>query len=237
VPSPFRWRRAAAIAVALAAAAFPASAAIVVLAEGGTLKVERYEVRGDTVKLGLPDGGFITLPLARVERIVDDELVPAGSGAARTPRGASALLAFHPRAQVPRTPYGQLIYDTAKRHQLNPALIAAMAQAESAFDPNAVSSRGARGLMQVMPATGDRFGIREEHLFRPDQNLEAAARYLGWLRGRFGSDLARILAAYNAGEANVDRYNGVPPFRETRDYIRRVYSVLQVADTTPVTAD
>jgi len=221
---------AAALVALLTAIAPAAEAAIIVLQEGGFLKVEQYELKGDLVKLGLPDGGYITLPLSRVERIVGDELVPPGHRDPPVPPPhVSSLLAFDEEAPVPRTPYGQLMWDTGKRHQLNPALIAAMARAESAFNPRAVSPKGARGLMQIMPATGERFGFKNEHLFEPEHNIEAAARYLGWLRRRFQGDLTRMLAAYNAGEANVDRYKGVPPFRETRDYIRRVYAGLEAA--------
>jgi soluble lytic murein transglycosylase-like protein len=223
-------RLAAALSALLMATAPPAVAAIIVLQEGGFIKVEEYALKGDLVKLALPDGGYITLPLSRVERIVGDELVPPGNQDPPVPPPhVSSLLAFDEKAPVPRTPYGQLMWDTGKRHQLNPALIAAMARAESAFDPRAVSPKGARGLMQIMPATGERFGFKNEHLFEPEHNIEAAARYLGWLRRRFQGDLTRMLAAYNAGEANVDRYKGVPPFRETRDYIRRVYAGLEAA--------
>ena len=77
-------------------------------------------------------------------------------------------------------------------------------------------------------ATARRFGVTEERLFDPEENLEAGTRYLKWLRDRYADDLPRILAAYNAGEANVDRYGGVPPFRETRTYIERIYSTLGV---------
>lgn len=222
--------RVALLGALLSLAAVPARAVIIVLQEGSILKVEAHQVKGDLVRLTLPDGGYITLPLSRIERIVGDELVPPDTLDAPTPpRRVSFLLDFDDQAPVPRTPYGQLMWETGKRHRLNPALIAAMARAESAFDARAVSSKGARGLMQVMPATGERFGFRDEHLFEPEHNLEAAARYLGWLRRRFQGDLTRMLAAYNAGEGNVDRYKGVPPFRETREYISRVYAGLEVA--------
>jgi soluble lytic murein transglycosylase-like protein len=101
-----------------------------------------------------------------------------------------------------------------------------MVKAESAFDPEAVSVKGARGLLQLMPATAMRFGVPPEALFEPRENLDAGVRYLKWLSERYPGDLPRILSAYNAGEGSVDRYGGVPPFRETRDYIRRIYSEL-----------
>ena len=148
---------------------------------------------------------------------------------------SSVSIDFDEGQQVPETPYGELIFAAAKRERLNPQLIAAMVRHESAFDPGAVSVKGARGLMQLMPATARRFGVETGDLFNPARNLEAGARYLKWLAGRFSEDLPRILAAYNAGEANVDRYNGVPPFRETRSYIRRIYGTLGV-DGDPLAA-
>jgi soluble lytic murein transglycosylase-like protein len=104
-----------------------------------------------------------------------------------------------------------------------------MVRAESGFDPHAVSVKGARGLLQLMPATAARFGVAEDSLFEPITNLGAGARYLGWLAERFAGELPLILAAYNAGEGMVDRYGGVPPFRETQDYLRRIYADLGIA--------
>ncbi len=77
-----------------------------------------------------------------------------------------------------------------------------------------------------MPATGERFGVRRDQLTDPARNLEAGITYLKWLVDRFPGDLQKVLAAYNAGEGTVDRYQGVPPYRETRDYVRRIYTTL-----------
>jgi soluble lytic murein transglycosylase-like protein len=132
---------------------------------------------------------------------------------------------------VPATPFGEQIFAAAERHQVNPELIAALVRAESAFDPGAVSHKGAGGLMQLMPATARRFGLSEAERFDPERNLEAGTRYLRWLLDRFEGDVARALAAYNAGEGTVDRYGGVPPYRETRTYIRRIYSTLGMAES------
>ncbi len=76
--------------------------------------------------------------------------------------------------------------------------------------------------MQLMPATGSRFGVSPRELFDPEKNVDAGARYLAWLADRFDDDLPRVLAGYNAGEGTVDRFGGVPPYRETRDYVRRI---------------
>jgi hypothetical protein len=214
---------------ALLLAAGPASAELVLLEGGEVLKVAAYEVGERTARLSLPGGGAMTLPLERVERIVADEVVTEPEAAAPTPSTAAQIpldLRFDTGHPVPDTPYGSLIYAAARRHALNPQLVAAVVRAESAFDAAAVSRKGACGLMQLMPATGRRFGLGRAELFDVEKNLDAGARYLAWLAERFAGDLPRILAAYNAGEGTVDRFRGVPPYRETRDYIRRVFTTL-----------
>lgn len=226
-----RMRRSHRIAIAftvIAAGTFvpPALAEIVVLAGGGFLKASAYEVLGERVRLTLASGGELRLPLSRVERIVEDEIVRAPESL-DVVAGEDFRLDHDPADPAPTVPYGDQMLAAAEGAGLNPALLAAMARAESAFDADAVSHKGARGLMQVMPATGRRFGADPAALFEPQVNLRAAARYLDWLRDRFEDDLDLILAAYNAGEATVDRYHGVPPYRETREYVRRVRSYLQ----------
>jgi soluble lytic murein transglycosylase-like protein len=136
-------------------------------------------------------------------------------------------LGFSAALGVPKTRFGKLIYQTASRYALNPLLVAAMVGVESDFNPHARSRKGALGLMQMLPATARRFGMqRRRDLFNPRKNLELAGRYLRWLVSRFGDDPARVLAAYNAGEGAVDRFGGVPPFAETRDYVQRIFAHL-----------
>ena len=201
-------------------------AELVILRSGDVLKVKDFRVMGNDVRLSLPSGGSITLPLLRVERIIDDEI---SSEPELIPEPEPPpLVRYEPSHQVPATPYGELIHATALRHGLNPNLVAAMVRHESGFDPQALSPRGARGLLQVMPATAERFGISQNDLLDPELNLEAGARYLSWLVNHFDSDLARVLAAFNAGEGTVARYNGVPPYRETREYVRRIYFELGI---------
>ena len=206
--------------VVVGATVSPLSAEIVVLSGGGFLKATGYEVRDSRVTVALPGGGVVRLPLTRVERIVADEIVldPVELG------GGSMEVRLHhdPDDPAPDVPYGEQMLAVAADADINPELLAAMARAESAFDARALSRKGARGLMQIMPATGRRFGAEPEALFDPEVSLRTAARYLSWLRGRFEDDLDLILAAYNSGEATVDRYGGVPPYRETREYISRV---------------
>jgi soluble lytic murein transglycosylase-like protein len=212
------------------AAPRPARAELVVFEDGRFLKVAAFEVEGGRMRLALAGGGVLEVPLGRIERVVDDEVVPAPAAAVEPPAADGDLAwEFAAGQTVPATPYGAQIYAAAQRHAVNPALVAALVRAESAFDSYAVSTKGARGLMQLMPATARRFGLADRQIFDPERNLEAGTRYLRWLLDRFAGDVVRALAAYNAGEGTVDRYGGVPPFRETRDYIRRVYADLGLA--------
>jgi soluble lytic murein transglycosylase-like protein len=115
----------------------------------------------------------------------------------------------------------------AARNDIDPLLLHAVAWVESRHRPEAVSPAGARGLMQVMPQTGARFGVQSErHLHEPAFNAAAAAAYLKWLQGEFGNDLSLVLAAYNAGEGAVRRHGlRVPPYPETTAYVRDVLAV------------
>jgi len=133
-----------------------------------------------------------------------------------------------PAVRLPRTPeaYAAMIREAAERHSVSPALVEAVARVESGFNPRALSHKGAHGLMQVIPATGRRFGVRSDRLFDPEHNLAAGVAYLAWLSKRYRGNLDFILAAYNAGEGAVDDHGGIPPYRETRDYVRRVKSAL-----------
>jgi soluble lytic murein transglycosylase-like protein len=117
-------------------------------------------------------------------------------------------------------PYANFISESARAHGVAPELVASVIAVESNFNPNAVSWRSARGLMQLMPQTAARFGVTQ--VFDPQQNIEAGTKYLKELLLRYNGDLALTLAAYNAGPDRVGQYRAVPPYRETRDYVRRV---------------
>jgi len=119
-----------------------------------------------------------------------------------------------------RSRYDTLIEETARRHEVDPALVKAIVQAESAFDPKAVSRTGARGLMQVLPETASRFAIK--NLNDPRQNLKAGVLYLKHLLEIFDGNITKAVAAYNAGPNTVRRYRGVPPYRETQNYLVKV---------------
>jgi soluble lytic murein transglycosylase-like protein len=220
-----RSRALALLAAGAALAAAPAAADLVVLTDGATIKVESYAVEGDEVVLVLPGGGRLTMSIERIDRAISDEVLAAEEAAAATPPVAFALRFVEGQDQ-PDTPYGGSIYAAARRHGLNPMLLAAVAEVESRFDARAVSHRGARGLLQLMPATGRRLGVQPSELFEPEKNLDAGARYLRQLADRFEGDLALVLAAYNAGEGAVAKFGGVPPYRETVGYLTRIYALL-----------
>jgi soluble lytic murein transglycosylase-like protein len=124
------------------------------------------------------------------------------------------------RFQAGRTEIGAAIADASARHGVDADLIRAMIRAESAFNPFAVSRKGAQGLMQLMPATAAQ--LRVSHPFDPAENIDGGVRHLKGLLERFGGDLTLSLAAYNAGEGAVQRAGGVPQFAETRGYVRQV---------------
>ncbi len=187
----------------LAILAVPTRADIAVLTNGQTFKVTTHRVEEGLVYLSLKDGGEIGLPAASLRGLVPDEVVeevamaPAGSGDLR-----------------------ELATAAARRHGLDPGLVLAVVSVESAFRPEAVSRKGAQGLMQLMPATAASLGVKD--VFDPVENLDGGSRHLGSLLTLYGGDLVSALAAYNAGAGAVARHGGVPPYRETRAYVKKV---------------
>ncbi len=121
-----------------------------------------------------------------------------------------------------RNAYDAYIRASAARHGVDPGLMKAMMHTESAFNQNARSPVGAQGLMQLMPATASRFKVSNP--WNPADNIEGSAKYIAWLMRRFNNNVEYAIAGYNAGEGNVDKYNGIPPFRETRNYVKKVMS-------------
>lgn len=200
-------RRISWTAAALALAAAPAARAdIALLANGQTMKVTAVREDQGQLWLALKGGGEIALPPGEVRGVLPDEFVEEVlQEIASAPEGADVAA---------------LATAAARRHKLDPALVLALVQVESGGRPRAVSPRGARGLTQLMPATARELGVAD--VFDPAQNLDGGARYLRQMLSRYGGDLALALAAYNAGPGAVDRHQGVPPFRETRQYVRRV---------------
>ena len=226
-------KRLAALAVLLTA--LPASASIALFTDGRSQKIDSYKlVDQDTIQLGLKNGGAITVPLARVDRIVDDEVVPVITATPEMKKlieeGVFPNRSWRydaARGPIFRTKYDQAIIDAAKKFDVDAALVSAVIKAESDFNPREVSNKGARGLMQLMPSTALRFGVT--NAFDPVANIYGGVRYLRWLLETFKGNADLAVAAYNAGEGNVWKYNGVPPFRETITYINRIAKHIRAA--------
>lgn len=207
------------------------------LRSGSSLAVARAEMRHGWAYLDLEDGASIAVPaehLLRLEPVANSRAprlesppVPERAPALGTAAAASPAA---PAAQPPAGPappatsvspeMRSLIDRAATEHDLDPILVAAMVRVESNFEPHAISKAGAQGLLQLMPETARRLGVSDP--FDPWQNLEGGARYFRSLLDRFEGDIVLALAAYNAGEKAVERHQGLPPFSETRAYVRRV---------------
>lgn len=127
------------------------------------------------------------------------------------------------RQQDRQTKYDPIIEKYARRYDVDATLIRAVIQVESSFNPATVSKKGARGLMQLIPATAERYGVKKIH--DPDENIRGGVHYLRDLLRMFSNDLPRVLAAYNAGENAVLRYGGIPPYEETRTYVKKALTV------------
>ncbi len=203
----------------------PCHADLVVLEEGRVVKAASYRVVGDELEIGLPGGGSYLLDLARVERIVDDEVVAADACVQMDPALAATaydLSYREDRKPLFDSPYDKVIAAEARRYGVDASLVSAVIRAESNFQPRAVSRKGARGLMQLMPATANRLSL--SYPFDPVANVRAGVRYLKELLDRFDHRPELVLAAYNAGENAVETYGGVPPYRETVGYVNRILS-------------
>jgi hypothetical protein len=208
--------------------AIPASASIAVFADGRNTKIETYAVEADLIHLTLQGGGKLSLPLTRIERIVDDEVVPA-EVVAEVKKIVEEQGGVFPKRSwrysersqpLWQSKYNDIIIAAAQKFDVDAALVSAVIKAESDYNPRTMSNKGARGLMQLMPATAKRFGVTNS--FDPEENIHAGTRYLRWLLKTFDGNADLAVAAYNAGEGNVWKYEGVPPFRETVNYISRI---------------
>jgi Transglycosylase SLT domain len=215
-----------------------ASASIALFSDGRNMKIEAYTVQEETIHLTMQGGGTLSLPIARIERIVDDEIttpevvaevkkiVEEGVFPKRSWR-------FHESSQpLFQSKYNDIIIEAAKQFDVDAALVSAVIKAESDYNPRIVSHKGARGLMQLMPATAKRFGVSNS--FDPRENIHGGTRYLRWLLKKFDGNADLAVAAYNAGEGNVWKYEGVPPFRETVNYINRIAKHIRKAIETEV---
>ncbi len=138
---------------------------------------------------------------------------PGGGGGGETTR---MVLRIHPATGE----IAKLIHSLAPKYKLDPSLVLAVVEAESNFNPQARSPKDAQGLMQLIPATADRFGVKD--VWDPEQNLNGGMAYLRWLLDHFDGDVKLALAGYNAGEGAVEKHGGVPPYQETQSYVARI---------------
>ena len=148
------------------------------------------------------------------------------------PSGTSSVKAPDDLSGFSSSAYDPIILKNAEKYGVPPRLIKAVIQQESAFNPNAGSGKGARGLMQLMPGTARELGVRNS--LDPEQNIEGGTKYLAGMLQKFGGNVELALAAYNAGPGNVNKYGGIPPFRETQNYVRSVTAMYSGDATAPM---
>lgn len=190
-----------------------------VLSNGFRVYADRHEIDGSTVRLHA-NGGITEVPASQITVFETEEDVPKPASPEASP-------------ERPTSPK-ELITHAAKRHGLPPEFVHSVVAAESAYRPDAVSRKGAIGLMQLMPGTAHEYGADPKD---PKQNVEAGTKYLRDLLVKYDGRVSRALAAYNAGPGAVDRYRGVPPYRETQAYVARVIRQYEKAAAAKQTAD
>ena len=202
----------------LAGTAVPADAEIIFLSSGRTLSVKSHRIDGESVILTLRGGGEVTCDKSLIEKIEADE-VPYPEPLPNALTVGAVLQA--PGEVLGSTPYGEIIAAASEAHGVDPLLVRALIQVESNYKARARSRKGAMGLMQIMPSTAREYKLRNP--FDPKTNVAAGVKHLKGLIDRWGVELA--LAAYNAGEGAVKKFNGVPPYRETRNYVTKILSL------------
>jgi hypothetical protein len=205
------------VIVASLGSAVSARAEIVFLTSNRTLSIKGHRVDGDSIILTLRSGGEVTCDKSLIAKIVSDE-VPYPEPTVL--ESASEVIQSGGGLRE-GTPYAEIIAAMSEAHGVDPLLVRALIQVESNYKPKAKSPRGAMGLMQLMPSTAREYKVRNP--FDPRANIEAGIKHLRSLIDRWGTEVA--LAAYNAGEGAVAKFNGIPPYRETRDYVTKILSL------------
>jgi soluble lytic murein transglycosylase-like protein len=188
------------LGAALLACAPNTRADYLVLRSGARLNVSAYQLLGDRYRIQV-NGGSAEIAAAEVVAIEPEEIFVAA-----------------PRLPLMQAPFGELIQTASEKYGVDADLLFSVIAAESNFNSKAISRRGARGLMQLLPATAKRLGVTD--IFDPAQNIDAGTRYLRDLMARYQGDLVLTLAAYNAGPGAVQHYGSVPPYNETISYLR-----------------
>jgi soluble lytic murein transglycosylase-like protein len=202
-----------------------------VLRNGFTIRFERKEQTGDVIRLFTP-GGFLDVAASDIESFETDDVPtqPPAQPVAQTPVSVPAVSApavvkpvaatSSAKPAMSREELDRFVRETSSRYQLDPDFVISVIKAESNFQAHAVSSKGAQGLMQLMPQTASQLGVSDP--FDPKSNVEGGTAYLNQLLELYHNDPIKALAAYNAGAHRVQQYHGVPPYRETQAYIARI---------------
>lgn len=198
---------------------------LVIFEDGRGLRVSGFELADGLARLILEDGGELGVPMnsiVAIERAIDaqDPVPPEDPNKALEAAALVNELRVNENWRRAAGRHADAIAAAADRNRLDRALLAAVAKVESNFNPYAISPRGAAGILQLMPATAKRFGVK--NVFEADQNIDGGARYLRWLLDRFSGRVDLALAGYNAGEGAVDRHRGIPPYAETEWYVIKV---------------
>jgi hypothetical protein len=201
----------------------PATAAeFAILRNGFSIRHEHRLVMGSTTRLYLSadDASFTDVPTDEITGFEKDLSlpVPVPQDPPVAPAASHESLKTGPAKSA--LPLNQVVDIASAEYHLDPDLVNSVIHAESGFNPHAVSPKGARGLMQLMPGTANQLGVNDA--FDPQSNVSGGSRYLRELLERYNFDLVKALAAYNAGPQRVEQYRGVPPFRETRAYVARI---------------
>jgi hypothetical protein len=217
-----RWGLILCTVVLSITAAAPARAELVFFQSGRAMSVRAIRSDGEQIVLQLRSGGDIHCDRSLIVKVEPDEVEYPEEVLQALPFARTIVLEPPPPPTIPEQ-FRELVTQTAARHGVDARVVNALIQVESAYHSRAVSPKGARGLMQLMPATGRQYGALD--LFDPKVNLDAGVQHLKRLLARY-YDLPKALAAYNAGEAAVDRFGGIPPFRETQDYVTRILRLL-----------
>ncbi len=202
---------------------------LAILRNGNSIRHERRQVVGPITRLYLSDSsdGYIEIPTDQIERFERDtapsparSVAIAKTEAKPAPRAATPAISAAQATAVTRAELNSMVAGAGVRHQIDPDFINSVIRAESGFHSNAVSKKGAQGLMQLMPGTASQLGVANS--FDPNSNVEGGTRYLRELLEKYNYDPVKALAAYNAGSKRVDQYHGVPPYYETQAYIARI---------------
>ena len=202
----------------VAPTAAPTSSEVVYFASGEVLPIAQHRIDGGEVVLELRGGGEVWCDPAVIARIELDRSPRRGPD----PVELESISAEEPSGRMLARPYGTLIQQAAQDHGVNPYLLHALIEVESQYKASAQSPMGAMGLMQLMPALAAEYAVHDP--FDPPSNIDAGTRHLRTLIDRYG--IADALAAYNAGEGSVRRFDGIPPFPETYNYVNRIMDLV-----------